>query len=484
MEISAVSGNATAAATLQPSPAAAKASDGADAQPASTPASDTVTLSPAAQQAVADGSAASPSLADTLATKAAASTDKGLAQFYGLAASVLDNSGQYTQDQQLDAYLQFKVIACNAGWQTSLADFRSVYNAVTQDSPIAQKAASVAGTYNAAAMKATQSDASNNSQGIAQAQLDAANAMPDFDRKVLFEAGISNPYRSDTNQSQTPAYADQNQWLSALQDQASGTAPADTATPFAQNANSFYSLAAVINDTTGKYAQDDQLTAYETFMKGAVFTQYAGMDGATERLYNQTIIGSAIGQMAQDTYSKVANAGAAAFVFGDPDNGPRIAKAQLAAFHSLSPFEQKVYFTTQVNEVLQNRGHPYSNMQQWVEQMQQWAGQTAAAANGTAPDGSAVADGSGAKDASAKAADDPVAAYAKQVAANGIDADTYLAEMKQLFGIGQAPSSAGKAGNTNQPFTDRASGDSGNLSPPRTVLPAQDGTAATFDLTA
>jgi hypothetical protein len=457
MEISAVSSNATAAAA--PSPATAKASGGADTQSGAAPAADTVTLSPAAQQAVADGSAAAPSLADSLAAKAAASADKGLAQFYGLAATALDSSGQYTQDQQLDAYLQFKVIACNAGWETSLADYRSVYNAVTQDSGIAQKAASVAESYNAAAMKATQSDASNNSQGIAQAQLDAANTMTDFDRKVLFEAGVSNPYRNPAYQSQTPYYADESQWLSALQDQASGTAAAGT-TAFSQNAGKFYSLAAVINDTTGKYSQDDQLAAFVDFMKGAVFTQYAGMDNATERLYDQTIVSSTIGRMAQDTYSKVANPGVAAFVFGDPNNGPRMVKAELDAFNSLSDFEQKVFFDTQVNEVLQNRGHPYSSMQQWVDQM-------TAAANGT------TADASGAKDASAKAADDPVTAYAKQVAAKGIDADTYLAEMKQLFGIGEEDA---KAASSDDPA-------SGNAAPPKSI-PAQDGTNAAFDLTA
>jgi hypothetical protein len=456
MDISAVSSNVAAAV----SPATARTSGGADTQSgaASTAASDTVTLSPAAQQAV--GNTAPPSLADSLAAKAAASADQGLAQFYGLAASVLDDSGQVTQDQKLDAFLQFKVIACNADWETSLTDYRSVYNAVTQDSSIAQKAASVAGSYNAAAMKATQSDASNNSQGIAQAQLDTVKAMTDFDRKVLFETGISNPYRNAAYQPQTPSYDDESQWLSALQDQASGTAAAGTSA-FAQNAGSFYSLAAVINDTSGKYSQDDQLAAYVDFMKGAVFTQYAGMDNATERLYDQTIVSSTIGRMAQDTYSKVAGAGVAAFVFGDPDNGPRIAKAERDAFNSLSDFEQKVFFDTQVNEVLQNRGHPYSNMQQWVDQL-------TAAANGT------TADASGAKDASAKAADDPVTAYAKQVAAKGIDADTYLAEMKQLFGIGEEDAKAASS----------ADQDSGNASPPKTPLPAQGGTGAEFDLTA
>jgi hypothetical protein len=453
MDISAVSSNVAAAV----SPATARTSGGTDTQSgaASTAASDTVTLSPAAQQAVADGSAAAPSLADSLAAKAAASTDKGLAQFYGLAASVLDDSGQVTQEQQLDAFLQFKVIACNAEWETSLADYRSVYNAVTQDSSIAQKAASVADSYNAAAMQATQNDATNNGQGIAQAKLDAANAMTDFDRKVLFQANISNPYRNAAYQSPTPHYADESQWLSALQDQAGGSAPA-AATPFAQNAGKFYSLAAVINDTSGKYSQDDQLAAYVDFMKGAVFTQYAGMDAATERLYDQTIVSSTIGRMAQDTYSKVANPAVAAFVLGDPNNGPRCVKAELDAFNSLSDFEQKVFFETQVNEVLQNRGHPYSSMQQWVDQMQQWAGQTTAAADGT--DGGAT---------DAKAADDPVTAYAKQVAAKGIDADTYLAEMKQLFGID--PSSDDPA--------------SGNAAPPKSI-PAQDGTGAEFDLTA
>jgi len=96
-----------------------------------------------------------------------------------------------------------------------LSDDRSVYNAVTQDSTIGQKAEVATKTYNAAAMQAPQTDATNNTQGIAKAQLDAVNAMSDFDRKVLFQTTINDNYSGSK-------YTGESQWLSALQDQASG----------------------------------------------------------------------------------------------------------------------------------------------------------------------------------------------------------------------------------------------------------------------
>jgi hypothetical protein len=382
MDISVIGSSSIAAATSASS--SAKTIDtpatttSAPASPA--PASDTVTLSPAAQQAVAGSSTDTPSLADTLFAKAAATTDKGLAQFYGLAATVVDTSGQYTPDQQLDAYLKFN--ACSPNWQTSLPDWQGVYTAVTRDSSIARISTAVADAYNAAAMTATQNPDTDNDQGIAQAKRDAAAAMSDFDRKVLFETKVNASYSGSH-------YADEDAWVSALQDQASGNA----VSPSAQNYKTLYSLVAVINDATGKYSQDDQLNAYVEFMKNSVFLQWKDLDGSALQLASQVGAHSPIAQLAMDTYSKVVDPAVAQYVLGDPDSGRRAVKAELDAFNTLSDFDKKVFFETQVNEVLQNRGHPYASMQQWLDEETAFAnggtGQTATAQSGAGADGTA-----------------------------------------------------------------------------------------------
>ncbi|HEY2007854.1 MAG TPA: hypothetical protein VGH23_02610 [Rhizomicrobium sp.] len=81
----------------------------------STPAdpTDTITLSAAAQQALANGS----STAATTATATSSTVPVGKydSQFTSLSAIITDTSGQYSQEQQLQAYTAFTTLASNAG---------------------------------------------------------------------------------------------------------------------------------------------------------------------------------------------------------------------------------------------------------------------------------------------------------------------------------------------------------------------------------
>lgn len=440
MDISVIGSGANAAMTSVSS--SQKATDtpattaSMPATTAATTTSDTVTLSSAAQQAVANASSATPTLADTLSAKAAATTDKDLAQFYGTAATVVDTSGQYTEDQQLDAYLQFKT--CSLKWQysPSLTDWQDVFTAVTQDSTIAKKSAAVTDTYNAAAMKATQSPDTDNDQGIAQAKLDAADAMSVFDRKVLFETKVNTSYSG-------AQYTDQASWLSSLQDQASGKA----VSPLASNYKTLYSLAAVITDTTGKYSKDDQLNAYVEYRKVGLYLPWKDADGSALHLLDKIDSESFIARLETDTYNKIVNPACAQFVLGDADSGRRAEKVLLDGFNELSDFDKKVFFETSVNEVLLNRGHPYSSMQQWLDKVTAFANggtvQTATAQSGAEKDGgkqtagtsSANATNTGANDQTAPATDaDKALAILKAYTAGQAtqtDSDKALAALKE-----------------------------------------------------
>jgi hypothetical protein len=303
------------------------------AQTPSAAATDTVTLSPAAQLAVADADSASASLADLFAAKAANSTDPQTRQGYAAAALVMDTSGKYSPDEQLDAYNT----VMGPGWQGNLdsSDWRTVFLAVRDTSAIGQQIHAVTDAYNKAAMMATQTGATNNTQGIAQAQLDAVNAMSASGRKLLFETGTQR-------NSAGAVYSDEQQWLAALQDQASGTAPA---TPFAQNAATFYGLAAVANNITGTYSQDDQLEAYVAFRK--LGGSLAGSDRAASALRDQTEVSSSIAVLQTKLDGQRFLAVKAGYLTGGAAGS---LKADLNWFEAKSDFEQKTFFQTGLSD--------------------------------------------------------------------------------------------------------------------------------------
>jgi hypothetical protein len=337
MDISGISGGTPAAATPASSPSPATAPGAADTQSAAAPPADTVTLSPAAQQAVADADNASPSLADLFATKAANSTDPKTRAGYAAAALVMDSTGKYSQDEQLDAYNT----VMGPGWQGNLSssDWRTVFLAVRDTSALGQRIHAVADTYNKAAMMATQTGASNSAQGIAQAQLDAANAMSDSDRKLLFATGTQ---RNSTG----TGYSDEQQWLAALQDQASGTAAAPS-TPFARNATTFYGLAAIVNNVTGKYSQDDQLEAYVAFQKFNAHGELAGTDRTASALSSQTATSSAMAVLQQKLYDQRFIAVRVGYLTGGAAGS---LQADLNWFEAKSDFEQKSFFETGLSD--------------------------------------------------------------------------------------------------------------------------------------
>jgi hypothetical protein len=317
MDVSAISGSAIPAAA-----AAAKPANTSDQAPAT--AADTVTLSPAAQQIAAN---TAPSLADSYVALANASDDQNLKTFYSTAAVVVDTTGQYSAGEQLDAYQKFMG---TGGGALDFNTWTDVFFAVRDKSAIGQKVHAVTDAYNQAAMRATQTEATDTTPGIAQAKLDAANALSDFDREVLFRTGTRS----------TGAFTDMQQWLAALQSEATGNANGDT-TPFAKNAETFYSLAAIVTNVTGKYAQDDQLSAYAEFQKMQASGAFDGRDRAADTLSSQTLCTSAVATQLNTLADSRVIAGKAGYLSGGSAGA---AKADLNWFNSLSDSDQTAFF--------------------------------------------------------------------------------------------------------------------------------------------
>lgn len=225
----------------------------------------------------------------------------------------------------------------------------------------------------------------------------------------------------------------------------SNMAAAASSDPRAQQ---FYSLAAIITDTSGRYSQEDQLSAFVKFMampsNGGWPTSLSDFESVVKQVDN-----SAMGQLVNQLNRQVNSAAAAAFQMGNPNNNPPVIKATLKSFNSLSAFDQKVFFETSVNEQLPVGGSHYSSISQYTDFLESEAGggesatvsTSATAAPASAPDtaatpGAATADGVPTKSAALQLVDsgtafaqgllkiltDANAAYAKQ-AASGADAN-------------------------------------------------------------
>ncbi|HEX4272704.1 MAG TPA: hypothetical protein VHZ32_15020 [Rhizomicrobium sp.] len=198
--------------------------------------------------------------------------------------------------------------------------------------------------------------------------------------------GSSNPSQmtaSDTpDVSSTSANTQDTITISSEAQQAAATAQASAQDPASSDngANmqdlqvvAFYSNAAIVTDTSGKYSQDDQLQAYVNLWNTmeAGFPQGLGNDAGT--VFNDAMLNSSIGQLQQQLSQSFNNAGVAAFQMGNSNNAPAIASAELKVANGWSDFEKQVFFETDVNEKLKIGGNHYSSIDAWISDLQNTA---------------------------------------------------------------------------------------------------------------
>jgi hypothetical protein len=148
---------------------------------------------------------------------------------------------------------------------------------------------------------------------------------------------------------------------------ASPAASADTSTPFSKNQAQFEQLISVINDTTGKYSQTDQMNALDSLTGIVASSGLIGIDKANEDAFNQAYGSSPIAQL-RDQLASQANASIeAAWNSGSPTGrGAAAAAAELNFYSGLSEDNQQVYFNLTVNHRQLDGSKTYASANQWI----------------------------------------------------------------------------------------------------------------------
>lgn len=148
---------------------------------------------------------------------------------------------------------------------------------------------------------------------------------------------------------------------------ASAAASADTSTPFSKNQAQFEQLISVINDTTGKYSQNDQMNALDALTGLVANSGLIGMDKTSEDAFNQAYGSSPIAQL-RDQLANQANASIeAAWNGASPTGrGAAAAAAELNFYSGLSEDNQQVYFNLTVNHRQLDGSKTYASADQWI----------------------------------------------------------------------------------------------------------------------
>jgi hypothetical protein len=150
----------------------------------------------------------------------------------------------------------------------------------------------------------------------------------------------------------------------------SGTAPTiSAATAFSQNQGQFQSLVSVINDTSGKYSQDDQLTAMNSLQALGATGGLIGMDKSSSdyTAYNNALLNSPIAQLTAklgNQYGAMLDA-----TWNSGQRGGAFANTVANFYNGLSNFNQNVLFTTIVNRTGTDGSKQFSSASDWLSSL-------------------------------------------------------------------------------------------------------------------
>jgi hypothetical protein len=150
----------------------------------------------------------------------------------------------------------------------------------------------------------------------------------------------------------------------------SSAAPTTSApTAFSQNQSQFEDLVSIINDTSGKYSQNDQLTAMNSLQALGATGGLIGMDksSADYTAYNNALLNSPIAQVSSQIGNQYGAMLDAAWNSGK--RGSDFANTVANFYNGLSNFNQNVLFTTIVNRTGTDGSKQFSSASDWLSSL-------------------------------------------------------------------------------------------------------------------
>ncbi len=210
----------------------------ANAQP-----TDTVTISDAGRLVLANGSPAD------AASDAPNMQDPQVAAFYSQIATVMDTSGNTSQEDQLTAYVSLWN-TMETGFPQGLGtDAGQQFEDALANSPIGQLQHQLSNSYLTAGFNAFQMGSTNNASAIASAQLGVVSGWSDFDKSVFFQTNVDEKLQVGGGH-----FGSVDNWIASLQEVAGSSdgsaAAAQTTVPVGLTDEQKSDVAAVIGSNT------------------------------------------------------------------------------------------------------------------------------------------------------------------------------------------------------------------------------------------
>lgn len=188
-----------------------------------------------------------------------------------------------------------------------------------------------------------------------------SSAVQDTDTVILSDAAL-NAANADASPSTTDTSASASQSTVVTVGIWAGLTTTDA---FQKNKDTFDTLTSVILDDTGKYSEDDQLSAYKGLWNLRVTGKLYGIDNSSKEIMDNALVNSSVGKLSNQIYGKMD----AVFKQSLADGGTNLDTNFLNAFNSLSDYEKNVYFSVTINPTNYLGKHTYFSLEEYESKL-------------------------------------------------------------------------------------------------------------------